>query len=702
MIDLQHRLAVVGIIVVSLFAVLVLRLGVLQTVESKSLRVRADSNLEARVAIPSTRGRIVDRNGRVLIDNLAINVVTIDAKKLKVGGNRTATLSRLAAVLHVPYSTLENKLDDPANSPFAPAEVARNVKESQVVYIEEHLDRFPAVATTQTWQRVYPNGALAAHVLGYIGRINKAELDRQPDSSFYDKGGDVIGKAGVEKSFERALRGVPGEERITKDRLDRVINRRVVRKAVPGMDIRLSIDINVQRLTEQSLEKTLIAARRNVFSDNSSEFIKAPAGAAVVLDPRNGEVLAMASYPTYDPSEFTPSISPERFAQLRDAKPSPFVNRAIEGQYPPGSTFKLFTGLAAVKAGITTPDATYDDQGVFKLDTCAPAVPCRWHNPNDQPYGVISLRSAYKVSSDTYFYRLGYEFAQLGKDRDNGIQKFAREMGLGERTNIRLPGERRGALPDRAYITRVHALYPKAFPNGFWSLGDTINVAIGQGGILVTPLQIARAYGTFANGGSVVDARIDLQVASRQRMSVAPTTTVALPDLRVAAPASVTTAALRAPRAGSTTPSTSTPPTTVAVTRAIPLTPTATLAPIVSKPLVEGTVDLPDSLRDPAIAGLRDVVGADGGTARQAFAGFPLDTFPIAGKTGTAQRFREQDYAVFVGFGPLPAPKYVVSMVIEEGGFGRQAGAGVRRIFEGLAGLTVGDVRTVTGVTKER
>ena len=177
-----------------------------------------------------------------------------------------------------------------------------------------------------------------------------------------------------------------------------------------------------------------------------------------------------------------------------------------------------------------------------------------------------------------------------------------------------------------------------------------------------------------------------------------------LPSRVTTVPATVlpAPASLRAPRATRVVASTTSPPTTVATTRARPLTPTATLAPIETKPLVEGTVDLPDTLRDPAIAGLRDVVGTDGGTARQAFDGFPLDTFPIAGKTGTAQRSREQDYAVFVGFGPVPAPKYVVSMVIEEGGFGRQAAAGVRRIFEGLAGLPVGDVRTVTGITKER
>ena len=709
-IDVQHRLTVIAIIVASLFAALVLRLGYLQTVEASSLKARADRIPEAYVSIPSIRGRVLDRHGSVLIDNLAINVVRMETSKIKTS-QRIPTITRLSAVLGVPFSTIERRLAAPTNNAFEPAEIARRVKESQILYIEEHFDRFPGVSTAQTWQRVYPNGMLAAHVLGYIGKINQAELDRQPDDLFYNQGSDVIGKTGVEKSFERELRGLPGEERIIKDRLDRVIDRTVIRAPVQGKDVRLTIDIDIQRLAEEKFAQGLVAARQNVFADRPNEYIKATSGAIVVTDPNNGEILAMASYPTYDPREFIPSISSERFAELSSSKPSPFINRAIEGQYPPGSTFKLFTAFAALKAGLITPDSVYDDTGTFKIDTCQKLVQCIWKNPNAQPFGPITLQDALRVSSDTYFYRLGNDFVQLGKLLDNGIQNSAKSMGLGALTNVRLPGERKGALPDRDYRARCHELYPKLCPRSLWTLGDTINVAIGQGDILVTPLQLARGYGTLANGGSVLDSKIELEVAPRSQMEE-DAAAQAASAARAAAAGPTTTLVSRpittqSPAVAPTTPRpTAAPATTTTTTKVIsPLdaaSPSTTLAPVAAKPRVESNVDIPDDARNALIAGFEDVVGAKGGTASAAFADFPLNEYPIAGKTGTAQRTKQQDYAVFVAFGPVPAPKYVVALVIEEGGFGRQAAAVARSVFDGLAGHGSTPVRVITGVGGER
>ena len=709
-IDIQHRLTVIAIIVASLFAALVLRLGYLQTVEAASLKTRADRIPEAHVYIPSIRGRVLDRNGRVLIDNLAINVVRMDTSKMKTV-QRIPTITRLSAVLGVPFSTIERRLVAPTNNAFEPAEIARHVKESQILYIEEHIDRFPGVSTAQTWQRVYPNAMLAAHVLGYIGKINQSELDRQPDDLFYNQGSDVIGKTGIEKSFERELRGLPGEELIIKDRLDRVIRRTVIRGPVQGKDVRLTIDVDVQRLAEESFAQGLVAARQNVFADRPNEYIKATSGAIVVTDVTNGEILAMASYPTYDPREFIPSISSERFAELSNSKPSPFINRAIEGQYPPGSTFKLFTALAALKAGLITPDSVYDDTGTFKVDTCQKLVQCVWKNPGRPPtaFGPITLQSALRVSSDTYFYRLGNEFAQLGAKLDNGIQNAAKSMGLGTPTNVQLPGERKGALPDREYRARCHQQYPKLCPNGIWTLGDTVNVAIGQGDILVTPLQLARAYATLANGGSVLDAKIELDVAPRAQMesdaaaSVTGSTRPGTAASTGGAGVNTTRPPVIAPTMPRSTVAATTSTTTTKVVSPLDAaSPSTTLAPVAAKPRVASNVDIPDDARNALIAGFEDVVGAKGGTASAAFAGFPLDEYPIAGKTGTAQRSKEQDYAVFAAFGPVTAPKYAVSVVMEEGGFGRQAAAVVRRVFDGLAGHPLTDVRVVSGVGGER
>lgn len=686
MIDLQHRLAVIGIIVAALFGALALRLGYLQLVEGSTLSSRADANIRDTVVIPATRGRILDRNGRVLVDNLPINVVRLDLKQVE-RTERVAVISRLTSLLGVPYYKVQQRLNDPNNNPFEPVEIVRGVKESAIVNIDEHRDLYPGVSTGQTWQRVYPYGAMAAHVLGYVGKINGDELSRQPIDLRYT-GGDLIGKAGTELSFERVLRGVPGQEQIIKDRLQRVVSRKVIRPPVPGRDVRLTIDVDVQRQVERSLAQGLVAARQNVFADSPNDYLKAHSGAMVVLDPRNGEVIAMASQPTYDPREFIPSITPQRYEELfaGDDKHSPLTNRAIAGQYPPGSTFKLFTALAALQRGVITPDSTYTDTGSFTLpELCKRNVKCKWKNAGEVAFGTLDLRAALRVSSDAFFYRLGYAFSQLPRGEDNGIQDAARLLGLGKKTGVQLPYEKSGNVPDRESRARLHRLYPKAFPYGGWSTGDFINLSIGQGEVLVTPLQLARAYAALANGGTVVNSTIELGTLDPRApaTTVAPTTT--LPPVALGPDGRPVTAPTIDPRASTTT-------------RAVGALPTSTTLPPVSKsPTVEGHVDLSDPVRQELVNGLRDVVSADTGTAYSAFAGFPLQKFPLAGKTGTAQKKPQQDYAIYVGFGPVVDPRYVVAAVIEEGGFGRQAASMTRPVFEALAGVTPGPVRVVTG-----
>lgn len=701
----KHRLGVLAVIVATLFGALMLRLSFLQTVESASLREQAEAIPTVRVPIPPTRGRILDRNGKVLVDNLPLNVVTMDERKL-VRGERIPTLNRLVELLDVPFWKIEQRLADPSVAPSESVEIARGVSESKIIYIEENKDLFPGVSTRQTWQRIYPEGPLGGHVLGYVGRINEAEMKRLADDLRY-QANDLIGKAGVELSFERELRGVPGEEELLKDNLGRVLERTPIRAPIPGKDVRLTIDADLQELTETSLAQTLKAARQNVNVDNPSEFIKAKAGAAVVMNSFTGEVLAMASYPTYDPREFVPSITTERFNQLYVGKDKqePLNNRAISGLYLPGSTWKLTTALAALKEGIFTPTSLYNDIGYFERPCTAEekqsGVKCQWKNAGRTPHGLVDLRSAMKVSSDAYFYQIGYELVKRGPGKDDSIQVAARSLGFGKPTNVRLPYERRGAVPDREYKKRLSQLYPKIYGTERWSLGDTINVAIGQGGVLVTPLQLARAYATLANGGTVLDAKIELEVIDRVSGATGPTTTTT----------AVTTTTEPPPLVAPTTPAnvaTTVPSANADVAAIIPeiregrftITP-STLPVVTVKPVVEGHTDLPDAYRNPIIAGFADVVSKNGGTAQGAFAGFPLEKFPIAGKTGTAQKNKEQDSALFVGFGPLQQPKYVVAMVVEEGGFGRQAAAGVRRVFEGIAGVPTNAVRTVSGSDRE-
>jgi penicillin-binding protein 2 len=707
----QQRLRVVGVLVVLLILALSGRLLVLQTLESADAQRQAARNIFDTEPLEPTRGRILDRYGRVLVDNLPLNVVRIDRKKLKKA-DRVRTLSRLSSLLDVPYYLLERRLDDNTGGDFTAREVARGVKETIAVEIAEHAELFPATSVGTAWQRVYPNGTLAAHVLGYVGKVTADELGREPVALGYARA-DYIGKTGIEKSFERELRGEPGEELITKDRLSRVVDRVVTKEPVPGKDVRLTIDIDTQKLLEETLVQNVKAARQNVDADDPSTFIKATSAAGVVTDPNTGEVLAMASYPTYDPREFVPSISQERFDELfkGEDKRSPLTNRASFGLYPPGSTFKPFTAIAGLRAGLISAQTTIDDQGAFvREDLCKKRIRCRWRNAGEVALGITDLRKAIRQSSDVYFYSIGSNFDALPKATENGIQRLAKEMGLARPTNIRLPDERTGAVPDEAYRKKLTAKYGrKKFPNDSWFTGDTINVSIGQGEVLASPLGLARAYGTLVNGGTVLDSKIDLEIRDRGLTNAggtkpARTSTTTPATIARAVPVSAPTTAAgpaipAVPATTTTIRSGVVAPSGAASTLGIPSG--STLPPVVVRPIVENHLDLSEADRAVILAGLEDVTSADGGTARSAFDGFPLDQCRVAGKTGTAQRTGKQDTAVFVGFGPLPAPKYVVAIVIEEGGFGRQAAAGVRRMFEGLCGLPVGPVRTVTGTSKE-
>jgi penicillin-binding protein 2 len=712
MTESTRRLTSIGLLISVLFVVLIGRVALLGTFESKSLRRAGEKYLRAVNPLPATRGRILARDGRILVDNLATNVVKVDAAKVPKA-ERTAVLGRLSELLDVPFSTIESKLVDPRNPRYEPARIASNVRESAAVYIAERPDLFPGVSTDVTWQRVYPFGKLAAHTLGYLGPVNADDIRRQPGDLNYQNA-DYIGRAGIERSFERELRGLPGEEIITRNPSGLVVERKRVREPIAGKDVRLAIDIGLQELSESTLRQGIVAARQNTFRRNSrDERIKANAGALVCFDTVNGEVVASASYPTYDPAEFVEGLSLKRDAEYKNPEShAPLINRVVEGQYPPGSTFKLFTSIAAIRYGLITVNSTYNDKGVFTLPKnaeklAAKGVKITWKNAGSPPsvFGIIDLRNALRVSADTFFYKIGYEIH--GGENDNGIQRVAREMGLGKYTNIRLPQEARGAIPDRARQLKLAERFPTKFKKD-WPLGATINVSIGQGDVLVTPLQLARAYGAFANGGTVLDAKIELEILGREvtdkRLSQAatslpPTTTTSTTTPPVA-PTIVNgtqTASASAP-AVETIPGEDPTKSILGVEVPVP----ATLPEVASPPRVEGHIDIPDDARAAILGGLQDALGKRGGTAAGAYSGFDLRAFPLAGKTGTAQKISQQDYSVFVAFGPVAEPKYSCAGVIEEGGFGRQAGAMVRRMFEGIAGFPIQPVRVVSGAGSER
>jgi penicillin-binding protein 2 len=637
------RLGIVAIVALSLFAALLTRLWYLQVLSAPEFRLQAAANSVRIVPEPAPRGRIVDRDGDVLVENRASNVVAIDRAKFasEVGlstwsvegwnalpdATRTKALEPLAAVLAEPVDVLQRRLVDQRTSPYTPIPVDSDVTDDKMVRILEHADDYPAVVAKRVAVRSYPMGNIAPHILGYVGEASETEI---AESSEELELGDQVGKAGIELAYDRDLRGTDGEQRIEVDAKGKPI--RVVSRTPPvgGHDVVLSLDADVQRLAEASLDEGLRAARTQRFEDDG-RLLKADAGAVVVLDTQ-GALIAMASYPTLDLPSLADGITEAEGKMLFDsANGTPFVNRAIGGVYEPGSTWKLITADAALRSGLITAASTYNDTGTYRIGgDCTQG--CNLRNAGSTPFGIVNVNRALSVSSDVFFYDLGARFwFQRGQYGEDAIQKQAAQYGFDDQTGIPLPGERAGRILTPEKKRKLAADSPKLVDGPDWFAGANTNLAIGQSVVQVTPLQLANAYATFANGGDRYQPNVALRVER--------------PDKTVVR--------------------------TIAPRKAV-------------------HIDLPPSLRDPILAGLRGAVSDPKGTAHNAFLGFPAE-WPIAGKTGTAQVPPKQDTALFVGFGPIHAPQYVVAVVMEQGGFGASAAAPVaRRLFGQLSGLEQG------------
>lgn len=621
------RATLIGVVIVALFATLLARLWYLQVMAGDAFAAQAEANRVVEVPVEAPRGRILDRQGRVLVDDRVSNVVAVS--RSGVGNERSAVLERLEGVLGLPARELADRLDDKRASQYRPVRVASEVPEDTLVFIREHQELFPGVDAVQTPVRRYGGGSLAAHVLGYVGEINDKELEARPG---YEPG-DRIGKTGVEAAFEEHLRGEPGVERLEIDRGGRVV--RVLRLKEPrkGADLRLTIDLDAQRLAEESLAQGIEAARLG-WDDEMKKHFLAPAGSVVVLDPRDGSVVAMASCPTFQPGDFTGGISTAQWNELTDpANHYPLNNRAVQGEYAPGSTFKLISALAGLRSGVLTPNTTLEDEGKIRIgDTTK-------RNARSKAYGRVDLRRALSVSSDVYFYSLGFRIWQLRGEDAEGIQQVARDFGFGEDTGIDLGSERSGRVPDERWKRRAHEEHPEVFVDGVWRPGDNVNLAVGQGEMVSTPLQLANAYSAFANGGTLWVPRLaDAVLDERGREAKS------------------------------------------------------------FEPDPKAQVTLPGGHRDAVMAGLRGAIVDEEGTAGPAFAGFPNQAVRVAGKTGTAQVSRRQDTSLFAAVVPYDSPRYVLVAVVEEGGFGSAVAAPiVRRVIEGLMALEVRPVDVITG-----
>ena len=621
--DTRLRLAIVGVVALALFASLFARLWYLQVLEAPEYQLAARANSVRVIREPALRGRILDRDGRVLVDNRASSAVLIDRTALPPA-QRQSILSRLADVLALDASVIERRLDDRRASPYAPVIIAEGIPEDTLIMLRERANEFPGVIADRVPLRSYPNGPLAAHLLGYVGEINGEELAARSDVY---AAGDDVGKAGVERVYDEALRGVAGTTRVEVDSRGRPVAVVGREEPVMGSDVTLSLDLDVQRVAEQALAQGLEAARGRSFGDTDQPLV-ADAGAAVVLDLEEGSVVAMASYPTFDPSALADGVGESEARALFDeSSGAPFTNRAVQGQYAPGSTWKLVTAVAGIDRGVVTPETTIDDDGFYVIPECVGR--CRFQNAGANRYGTVDLARAIAVSSDVYFYRLGAELwvrrDQLG---ESALQDTALQLGFGAQTGVALPSESDGRVPTPASRRKLFEERPDVYVTGGWFTGDNVNLAIGQGELTVTPLQLASVYGSFATG----------------------------------MPYSWNVALRIAPPGGQ---------------------PVETIAPRRRDPLA-----VSEATRQAIMAGLRRALTDERGTATAAFSGFPLDRFPVAGKTGTAQATPKQDTALFVAVAPADAPRYAVAVVMEQAGYGASSAAPVaRRILGALSGL---------------
>jgi penicillin-binding protein 2 len=642
--QLALRVAIVGSFALAMFAIVFFRLWFLQVLSGQHYLAQASTNQQRRIEIAAPRGEIKDRNGTVLVGSTQALVLEIVPPELpKSGRARRALYRRLAGVLQISTRRIPCKVAGPHNTVLhrrlaqIPCDVAqqvgvlpygnvaiKEVNKNVQYFIAERQNDFPGVEVTPASIPSYPQKTLAAQMLGTVGRITGAEIKQKAYRGVSPNA--VIGQAGLEGYYDRYLRGTDGFDQVQVNALGQPTAQTSVRKPIAGHNLALSLDAKLQRVGQQALE-TSIASNPG-----------ASGGAFVAMNPMNGEVYAMGSYPTFNPTLFTKPLSRATYKSLTSpADGAPLLNRAIQSAGPTGSTFKPITATAALQSGNWAVGDSYDDTGRF----CFPNTTLCLRNAGGAANGTLDLVNAIRVSSDTFFYNLGFHTNAHLATHPTVLDQWARAFGIGRTTGVDLPAESPGTLPSPSWRAHVDALelqcergrgqfkkYGKRANCGIadgrpWSVGDNVNLAVGQGDVQVTPLQLAVAYAALANRGTIVRPHLGLDVQDN---------------------------------AGTVLQKFDPPPT-----RHVSINPFYL-----------------DTIRQ----GLRDAASQPGGTSYDVMGNFPQ---PVYGKTGTAQYTNQPDYSWYACFVPPGSPPngtnkpIVVVVHVERGGFGDIAAAPVAR-----------------------
>ncbi len=596
------RIAILGVVAVTIFCALFFRLWALQVISGDRYLEVAKNNQVRTFRAPAPRGSILDRNGVVLVSNKPGTAVQLwpAAFDQATPERQQFVLHRLARLLGVPYREIKADLAARKEDLLTPVTLKESVNEEKINFLLEHQNDFPGVQINQTYQRHYDQGGIAAQSLGYVSEISQQQLDAAKGEGY--AAGDKIGQTGIESAYDTYLRGLPGIGRVFVDALGRVTSARQFQQLPEaGDNVRLTLDAGLQKTAEDALNYGV----RLAHEDGKWA---ADGGALVAMDPNSGEILALASNPTFDPSIYTGRVSRKDLKRLAEPVANhPTLDRAVSGLYPPGSTFKPVTALAALETGVLSPD---------ELIQCTPKEVVDGQTfTNWDPYAnePMTLTTALAASCDTYFYQVALRFYNR---TDSPLQKWARAMGFGAKTGVDVGPEEAGLIPTPAWRRR----YFKTEIDKIWTSGDSVQLGIGQGDVLVTPIQMARFYALLANGGKLVEPHIVKSVEEPATQGQPP----------------------------------------------------AILRQFNPKPPKDVGLN-PNNIRI-VDQGLYDATHANYGTSAGIFGSFPVE---IAGKTGTAEKFVRlpgfqglQDQAWWCGYGPYAKPKLVVCAMIENGGHG--------------------------------
>ncbi|MGC4367154.1 penicillin-binding protein 2 [Hydrogenophaga sp. R2] len=463
----RTRVLVIGLAVLVAFGLIATRLIWLQVVRHDELLAQAESNRTAILPVVPNRGQIIDRSGRVLATNYSAYTLEITPSKVQ---DLDGTIAGLSRIVHIePRDVRRFKRLREESLSFDSLPIRTRLTDEEVARFAAQRFRFPGVEVKARLLRQYPNGEAASHVVGYIGRINQREKELMADWPEEDqanyRGTEYIGKLGAEQQYEQTLHGATGFERVETSAGGRAVRSLASSAATPGDTVVLSIDLQLQKLVEE-----LFGERR---------------GALVAIDPRNGEVLAFVSKPTFDPNLFVDGIDVENWRSLNESIDKPLLNRALRGTYPPGSTYKPFMALAALETGTRSAGTVINDPGFWMFGNH------RFRSHGDGGLGAVDMHRSIVKSSNVYYYSLANE---MGVDR---MHDFMKPLGFGQITGIDLKGEVRGVLPSQAWKRATY----KRPEQQRWYAGETISLGIGQGYNNFTMLQLAHAMATLANGG---------------------------------------------------------------------------------------------------------------------------------------------------------------------------------------------------------